>query len=175
LNRPAIAGGIGAAVATGALVGAIVQFADGYGDGFVGMGTRIADVNLVLELLLVLGLTFGMRLARAGNVEAHRRNQTMWVLVNAALVVAVMLPSLLRGGPGSLRDFSHAVAPVTWLHAVLGAATLVAGLWLVLQMNDVLPARWHVARWKTLMRVTLAGYWGVALLGLATYLVWYRG
>jgi hypothetical protein len=55
----------------------------------------------------------------------------------------------------------------------VGALTLVAGLWLVLQMNDILPARWHIRGWKTLMRATLAGYWTVALLGIATYRVWY--
>jgi len=31
----------------------------------------------------------------------------------------------------------------------------------------------HIAWWKTLMRCTLAGYWEVALGGLATYYVWY--
>ena len=40
-------------------------------------------------------------------------------------------------------------------------------------MNDILPARWHIRGWKTLMRTTLAGYCAVALLGIATYLVWY--
>jgi hypothetical protein len=40
-------------------------------------------------------------------------------------------------------------------------------------MNNILPARWHVRRWKALMRATLAGYWAVALLGIATYRVWY--
>ena len=41
-------------------------------------------------------------------------------------------------------------------------------------MNDVIPARFHIARWKTLMRATLAGYWLVAVIGLASYLTWYR-
>jgi hypothetical protein len=36
-------------------------------------------------------------------------------------------------------------------------------------MNDVLPARLHIRWWKKLMRLTLAGYWTVALIGLATY------
>lgn len=174
MNRPAIAGGLGAAIASVALVAIVIRFADGYGDGFVGLGSRIADVNVLLEVLLVLGLTFGMRLARAGNIEAHRRNQTFWVLANAALVATIMAPSLVHGGSGTLADLRHPFAWITWLHVVLGASTLAVGLWLVLQMNDVLPARLHVARWKTLMCATLAGYWLVALIGIATYLVWYR-
>jgi hypothetical protein len=40
-------------------------------------------------------------------------------------------------------------------------------------MNDVLPRRLHVRSWKRLMRLTLAGYWTVALMGLATYHRWY--
>jgi len=40
-------------------------------------------------------------------------------------------------------------------------------------MNDVLPPQWHVQRWKALMRITLAGYWTVAVLGIVTYYYWY--
>jgi uncharacterized membrane protein YozB (DUF420 family) len=174
VNRQAIAGGALAFIVVVALVYAINRWVDGGGDGFVGLGSRIADVNVVLEVLLVLGLTFGMRLARAGNIEAHRRNQTIWVLANAALVATIMVPSLVRGGPGDLSNPAQASAWITWLHVALGVATLASGLWLVLQMNDVIPGRFHIARWKTLMRATLAGYWLVALVGLATYLVWYR-
>jgi len=174
MNRQAITAGALAFVVVTVAVYAINRFADGGGDGFIGLGPRIADVNVVFEVLLVLGLTFGMRLARAGHIEAHRRNQTIWVLANAALVAAVMTPSLARGGLGNLADFAHVPAWVTWVHVALGAATFASGAWLVLQMNDVLPTRWHTPRWKALMRATLAGYWLVALIGLATYAVWYR-
>jgi len=61
------------------------------------------------------------------------------------------------------------------LHAALGVLTLAAGLWLILQMNDVLPQRWHTAKWKTLMRLTLTGYWLVALLGIGIYYLWNVG
>jgi len=44
-----------------------------------------------------------------------------------------------------------------------------------LQMNDVLPQRWHTAKWKTLMRLTLTGYWLVALLGIGIYYLWNVG
>jgi hypothetical protein len=53
--------------------------------------------------------------------------------------------------------------------------TLAAGLWLVLQMNDVLPQRWHTAKWKTLMRITLTGYWLGALVGIGIYYAWNVG
>jgi hypothetical protein len=75
--------------------------------------------------------------------------------------------------PQRLADLADPLYALTWVHAVIGALTVVAGLWLVLQMNDVLPPRLHVAAWKNLMRMTLAGYWLVVLLGFATYYFWY--
>ena len=143
--------------------------------GFFGPGVLIADINLALEILLVLGLTAGMALARAGKIEAHRVNQTIWALVNAALVASIMLGSMQDVKLAKAADLADARIGVTWLHAAVGAFTLVAGMWLVLQMNDVLPKALHVAWWKNLMRATLAGYWAVALLGLATYYFWYAG
>ena len=107
----------------------------------------------------MLGLTFGMALARRGRIEAHRFNQTVWVLVNAALVLCIMIPSLRNAKPRSLADLATLSIGLPLLHAAIGVLTLALGLWLVLQMNDVLPQRWHTARWKTLMRLTLAGYW----------------
>lgn len=143
--------------------------------GFFGPGPLVADINLVLEILLVLGLTFGFLLARARNIEAHRRNQTLWVLLNAALVACIMVPAMRDVKLESLASLADPLYWVTWLHALLGLFTLVAGLWLVLQMNDVLPQRFHIRGWKNLMRATLAGYWAVALLGFATYYFWYVG
>jgi hypothetical protein len=75
--------------------------------------------------------------------------------------------------PAALSDLGKPNVLVAWIHAVLGGATVLCGLWLVLQMNDILPRRLHVRGWKTLMRVTLAGYWAVALLGLAVYYFWF--
>ena len=141
--------------------------------GFFGPGVLIADINLALEFLLVLGLTFGFYLARAGKIEAHRVNQTIWVLVNAALVAFIMVSSLQDVKLKSLADLADARYGVTWLHALIGTFTVAAGLWLVLQMNDILPQRLHITGWKNLMRLTLAGYWAVALLGFITYYFWY--
>jgi hypothetical protein len=62
---------------------------------------------------------------------------------------------------------------VTWLHAAAGTLTAFAGLWIVLQMNNALPKSLHVARWRSLMRAALAGYWLTALLGFLTYYFWY--
>ena len=141
--------------------------------GFLGPGGLIPDLNLALELLLVAGLTFGYWLAKRGNIAAHRYNQTIWVLVNAVLVALIMARGMENAALDAASDLAKPHLLVPWLHATLGAATVAAGLWLVLQMNGLLPQRLHVRGWKTLMRVTLAGYWAVAALGLAIYYLWF--
>jgi hypothetical protein len=173
VKKTALITGIALAGAVAALVLALRAFGKADTPGFFGPGTLLADINIALELLLVAGLTFGMMLARSGNIEAHRVNQTAWVLVNAVLVALIMIASIRTFKLAHLSDLANSGNLIIVIHAAVGALTLVAGLWLVLQMNDVLPARWHIRGWKTLMRATLAGYWTVALLGIATYRVWY--
>ena len=141
--------------------------------GFLGKAPLAADLNLTLELLLVAGLTFGAWFARRGNVAAHRYNQTAWTLLNVVLVALIMAPGMENVTLESLSDLAPVHYWVPWLHATVGAATVIAGLWLVLQMNGLLPRWLHVRAWKKLMRATLAGYWLVALLGFATYYLWF--
>jgi hypothetical protein len=141
--------------------------------GFFGAGPLIADANLILEVFLVAGITYGFLLARRGDIEAHQINQTTWVLLNIGLIALVMA--------GSMQDVKIAKAAaladwriaVTWLHAALGTLTALTGLWIVLQMNNVLPRGLHVAAWKNLMRAGFAGYWLTGLLGFLTYYFWY--
>ena len=139
----------------------------------LGPGGLIADLNLALEILLVAGLTFGYWLAKHGNIAAHRYNATVWVLLNAVLVALIMAGSMENAELESVADLAKPHIGVAWLHAALGGATAASGLWLVLQMNGFLPRALHVRRWKKLMQATLAGYWVVALLGLAIYYLWF--
>jgi len=173
MKKLAILAGGTLVAATAALALGIFAAGKEGAPGFFGPGVLIADVNLALEILLVLGLTFGFYLARAGKTEAHRINQTIWVLVNSALVAFIMVSSLEDVKLKSVADLAEMRIGITWLHALIGTFTLAAGLWLMLQMNNVLPQRLHVTWWKNLMRLTLAGYWAVALLGFATYYFWY--
>ena len=141
--------------------------------GFFGAGPLIADANLILEIFLVAGITYGFLLARRGNIDAHQLNQTTWVLLNLGLIALVMAGSMQDVKLAKAADLANWRIVVTWLHAAVGTLTALAGLWVVLQMNDVLPRGLHVPWWKNLMRATLAGYWATALLGFTTYYFWY--
>jgi hypothetical protein len=173
MRRTALICGVVAAAATAALVVSLRSLGKADVHGFLGPGTMLADINVALEVLLVVGLTFGMGLVRKGRVEAHRTNQTIWVSVNAALVALIMVGSIRTFKIAHWADLANMGNLTIVVHAVIGTLTFAAGLWLVLQMNNILPGRMHVRGWKTMMRWTLVGYWAVALLGIATYRAWY--
>src|SRR6195256_6365832 len=141
--------------------------------GFFGAGPLIADANLILEIFLVAGITYGFLLARRGNIDAHQINQTTWVILNLGLIALVMAGSMQDVKIARSADLANWRIGVTWLHAAAGTLTALAGLWIVLQMNGALPKGLHVAGWKNLMRAALAGYWLTALLGFLTYYFWY--
>ncbi len=141
--------------------------------GFFGLGPLIADANLILEIFLVAGLSYGFLLARRGNIDAHQVNQTTWVILNIGLIVLVMAGSMQDVKIAKTAELANWRVGATWLHATVGTLTALAGLWIVLQMNNVLPESLHVRWWKNLMRGTLVGYWATALLGFTTYYFWY--
>src|SRR3977135_2033842 len=141
--------------------------------GFFGAGPLIADANLILELFLVAGVSYGFVLARRGNIDAHQVNQTSWFSLNLGLIALVMAGSMQDVRIARSADLANWRIGVTWLHAAAGTLTALAGVWIVLQMNEVLPKGLHVAGWRNLMRATLAGYWLTGLLGFATYYFWY--
>ncbi len=152
MKKIALVSGIVLAAATAALV--LGLRASGKADvpGFFGLGTLQADVNLTLELLLVAGLTVGMALARRGHIEAHRINQTTWVMVNAVLVALIMVGSIRAFKLAHFSDLANPGNFIIAAHALFGTLTFAAGAWLVLQMNDILPERLHIRNWKALMR-----------------------
>ena len=141
--------------------------------GFLGPGNLLADVTLVLALTCVAGLTFGFVLARRGNIGAHHINQSTWFLGVVVLVWLAMLPSLADVWPGKLADFADARFWLTWLHAAIGSLTLLSAVHIVSAMNGWLPKKLQLGSWKMRMRMTLAGFWISALLGIATYCVYY--
>ncbi|MEK7276146.1 MAG: cupredoxin domain-containing protein, partial [Chloroflexota bacterium] len=140
-------------------------------------GTRaslLADINFSLEILLLLGLTFGFMLARRGNISAHQYNQTAWVLFNIVLVEFIMAVAFNKQVVPGIPD--KLTRPYYWLsaaHSVIGGLTVFGGVYLLLRMNKLLPKVLRISWWKNLMRATLAGYWIVGLLGVGTYYVWY--
>ena len=139
--------------------------------GFLGTGASLfADINLVAEIVLLLGLTVGYGLARGGRHPAHQYNQTAWVLLNIVLVMFIMMVSFRQNVAG---NFSESYAMLAAGHALIGTVTMLCGIYLLLRMNGLLPKALRLKQWKTMMRITLVLYWLVGLGGLYTYYSWY--
>ena len=72
---------------------------------------------------------------------------------------------------GSTSRGNFAVAA---LHAGLGTMAELLGLYIVLRAaTNLVPARLRFQNYKAWMRTALGLWWGVVLLGLDTYAVWY--
>jgi len=134
-----------------------------------------ANLVLVLEIAMGIGLLLGARLARKGRFRQHAWCQSIIVLLNLAVVAVMMIPSfrihVLPRIPAKLGKAYYALAT---MHAALGGVTELAGLYILLSAGtNVLPQRFRITRYKAWMRTVLVLWWVVLLLGLATYARWY--
>jgi uncharacterized membrane protein YozB (DUF420 family) len=144
--------------------------------GFLGTPASFnADVNLVVQIAMGIALLAGALVARAKRYSAHGACMASVLLLNLVMIALVMWPSfhelVVPRIPARLARQYYAVATV---HGALGAATELFGLYILLVAGtDVIPERWRFRRWKLWMRVELATWWVVLLLGIGTYFIWY--
>ena len=133
-----------------------------------------SDLNLIAQVVLLLGLSLGFVFAHRGNITAHQYNQTGWVLFNIVLTIFIMIvayfENVIPGLPGNLGG---AFGMVSTIHAALGLLAISFGVYLILRMNQLIPKRWRVKWWKNLMRLTLILYLLVGVFGLGIYYFWY--
>jgi uncharacterized membrane protein YozB (DUF420 family) len=134
-----------------------------------------ANLILLLEISMGVGLLIGAFLARMRLFRAHAWCQSAIVLLNLAVIVLVMIPSFRAHVsskiPLKLGKSYYALATV---HAALGTITEIMGLYILLAAGTrVLPERFRIANCKLWMRTVLVLWWVVLLLGLATYSRWY--
>ena len=147
-------------------------------EGFLGSqaGYR-SDLNLTIQVLMGMALIFGGFLARAKRFVAHGICQTAVLLLNLASISFWMWPSfhshVLPRLPKRLGKRFYAVATI---HGALGVLAEIFGLYIVLVAGTkILPETWRLKRWKRWMRVELALWWFVLMMGALTYWVWYGG
>ena len=136
---------------------------------------RAADLVLVLEIAMGVGLLVGARLARKGRFRQHAWCQSVIVLLNLAVVVVMMIPSfrvhVLPRIPAKLGRAYYALATT---HAAIGTVAELAGLYILLSVGtSILPEKFRISKYKAWMRSVLVLWWVVLLLGLATYARWY--
>jgi len=134
-----------------------------------------ANLVLVLEIAMGIGLLLGAWLARKGRFRQHAWCQSVIVLLNFAVIAVMMIPSfrvhVFPRVPAKLGKAYYALATA---HAALGGVTEIAGLYILLSAGtSVLPDKWRITKYKVWMRSVLVLWWVVLLLGMATYTRWY--
>lgn len=140
--------------------------------GFLGThAPLISDLTLVLILLTALLFTIGWRQAVHQRFVTHRWIQTSAACLNAILVLAVMVRSfvvhILPGIPARLQQGDYAV---TTVHAVIGLAGLLLGIFVVLRANKLMPEPLRFKNYKAFMRTSYVLYMLATLLGCLVYL-----
>jgi uncharacterized membrane protein YozB (DUF420 family) len=144
--------------------------------GFLGTAASgVADLTLVLEIALGVGLLIGAALARQKRYRLHAWCQSTIVLFNLVLILLAMAPAfhsqVVPRIPAKLGKSYYAIATA---HATLGIVVESAGLYILLAAGTkLLPERLRISRYKFWMRSVLVLWWIVLLLGLATYARWY--
>lgn len=145
-------------------------------EGFLGTSApRYADLVLLLEIGMGLTLLGGAVLARRKRFLLHAYCQSAVVLLNFAIILLVMLPSfhvhVIPKIPAKLGKAYYSLATA---HAVLGAVTEVAALYILLSAGtNILPQRFRLTQYKLWMRSVLVLWWLALLFGLVTYVRWY--
>jgi uncharacterized membrane protein YozB (DUF420 family) len=144
--------------------------------GFLGTGaTFAADLNLVVQIAMGIGLMVGGLLARLKRYTAHGICQTTVLVLNLFMIGIVMWPSVREQvmpalGKGLHRNY-YVVAEV---HGLLGAAAELLGLYIVaVTRTRMLPDYLCFTNWKRWMRLELVLWWVVLVSGFGTYYWWY--
>jgi uncharacterized membrane protein YozB (DUF420 family) len=134
-----------------------------------------ANLTLLLEVIMGVGLLIGALLARRRRYRQHAWCMAVIVLLNLGVIVVTMIPSfrtyVMPKIPLRLGKAYYSLATA---HAALGTITEIAGLYILVAVGtNVLPEKFRITNYKPWMRTVAVLWWVVLLLGLATYARWY--
>lgn len=144
--------------------------------GFLGTAApRAADLVLLLEIAMGIGLLIGAVLARTKRFRQHAACQSAIVLLNLAVIALTMIPSFtVHVVPRIPAKLDKAYYALTTTHAALGTVAEIAGLYVLLVAGtNLLPEKLRFTKYKGWMRCVLVVWWLELLLGMATYTRWY--
>ena len=141
--------------------------------GFLGtQATLRSDLTLVIILITAILFNIGFVLARRKQFVAHRWVQTTSVTLNTLVVLISMVSSyiihILPGIPAKLNQGDYAV---TRIHGMVGAITLLFGVFVALRGNKLVPKRWRFKNYKLFMRWAYALYMLATLGGVSVYII----
>jgi len=145
-------------------------------EGFLGTAAPFhADLILLLEIAMGVGLLIGTIFARFRKFQAHAWCQSVVVILNVGAIVLAMLPSFRHQvAPRIPQKLGKSFYAMAAAHAALGAIVECAALYILLAAGTTLmPEKLRLTRYKLWMRTVVVGWWAVLLLGVTTYARWY--
>ena len=130
-----------------------------------------ADLVLLLEVVIALGLLVRAWLARKRRFREHAWCQSVAVLLNLVMVAVVMVPTFSKQvSPKIPAKLGKSYVGLPAAHGVLGGIVELTALYILLAAGTkLLPERLRIRRYKLWMRTVLVAWWLVLLLGAATY------
>ena len=134
-----------------------------------------AELTLVLEIAMGVGLLIGAQPARLRRYRWHAWCQSLIVLLNLVLIALTMIPAFHRQVlpklPSRIGKLYYTLATT---HAALGGIAEFGGMYILLAAGtEILPKKVRIKRYKFWMRSVLVVWWMVLFLGIATYARWY--
>lgn len=146
--------------------------------GFLGTSANFAaDMTLVLSAVVALLFTIGVVLAVRGQYTAHRWVQTTAATINAILVLWLMVLPFrdFVAPPDNPGGLPLSAIATTRIHAAVGSAALIFGLFVVLRGNGLMIKPLRFNNYKAFMRVAYVLYMTATLIGLFVYITWFVG
>ena len=108
--------------------------------------------------------------------RAHGICQTTVMLLNLFMIGLVMGPSLQQMRPSLPKLFHRWYYAAATIHAILGIAAELLGIYIVLVAGtNIIPQSLRFRKWKPWMRTELLLWFIVLTSGVATYCAWYLG
>ena len=130
----------------------------------------VATISLVIQIVVLVLLLGGYWLKRNKKFRQHGITMLTAVVLHLIVILAWMIPSFsgFFSIPSAI-NFADLLTAILLVHAPLGIATVILGIWLVASWRlqaDVAPC---FAK-KKIMRVTLALWLITLALGIILYL-----
>jgi len=143
--------------------------------GFLGTSANwAADMTLIVMILIALIFTLGAWMAVRGKYGVHRVLQTTAVILNLILVLWMMvLPYRDFVAPGIPQNLNDRFYSITTLHAILGFAALVLGIFITLRANGLMIKPLRFDNYKLFMRISYGLYMLATLVGIWVYFTWF--
>ena len=143
--------------------------------GFLGTSANwAADMTLIVMIMIALIFTLGAWMAVRGKYGVHRVLQTTAVILNLILVLWMMiLPYRDFVAPGIPQRLNERFYSITTLHALLGLAALLLGIFVALRGNGLMIKPLRFNNYKLFMRISYGLYMLTTLAGIWVYFTWF--